>query len=48
MPVIWSAHSWNMTDQCRHFTTVVAAEQLGLSDQGSYLIPAALAEIIEE
>ncbi len=24
------------------------AEQLGLRDQGSYLIPAALAEVIEE
>ena len=35
-------------DVCPECGIFVIAEQLGLHDQGSYLIPATLAEIIEE
>jgi len=35
-------------DICPECGIFVGAEQLGLSDHGSYLIPAALAEIIME
>ena len=35
-------------ERCPECGIYVIAEQLGLRDQGSHLIPAALAEIIEE